>query len=97
MLNQRKSRLTVAAGAGLCFLLIGAMLATQSDNWLGQSQEQLRAKNQESAVFSLVSLSPAQRMVQLQAIAQLPKSPDSARARYLLASGFTAVPLDFSP
>ena len=92
MLNRRKDQLTVVAGAGLCFLLIGALLATQSNNWLGQwtiwgSQEQLRANNLKS-VFSLVSLSPAQRMVQLQAIAQLPKSQDSVRARYLLASGF---------
>lgn len=92
MLQRRQNRVPLAAIAGLCTLLIGAtVLATKPGNQLGQStqsqsQEQLRLRNPKSAVLPLVSLSPAQRTVQLQAIAQLPKSQDRNRARYLLAS-----------
>ena len=92
MLQRRQNRVSLAASAGLCALLIGAtVLVTKSGNWLAQStqsqsQEQLRLRNPKSAVLPLVSLSPAQRTVQLQAIAQLPKSQDRNRARYLLAS-----------
>lgn len=93
MLQRWQNRVPLAASAGLCALLIGAtVLAMKSGNWLGQStsrsqsQEQLTLKNPKSAVLPLVPLSPAQRTVQLQAIAQLPKSQDQARARYLLAS-----------
>jgi len=93
MLQRRQNPGPLAAGVGLCVLLIGVpLLVTQSGNWLGQStsqnqtQEQLNLKNPKSAVLPLVSLSPAQRQVQLQAIAQLPASEDRNRARYLLAS-----------
>ncbi len=99
MLKQGKNRVNLAVGAGLCVLLIGAaVLATKSGNWLAQftswSQLQLGAQKPYAAVFSLVSLSPAQRKVQLQAIAQLPQSQnrdreasvEQNRARYLLAS-----------
>jgi len=82
-----------SAGAGLCALLIGIalLLAMQSGSWLGQwinwsQSDEQRFNSPKSAVLPLVSLSPAQRTVQLQAIAQLPKSQDRVRARYLLAS-----------
>lgn len=93
MLQRRQNPGPLAAGVGLCVLLIGVpLLVTQSGTWLGQStsqsqtQEQLSLKNPKSAVLPLVSLSPTQRQVQLQAIAQLPVSEDRNRARYLLAS-----------
>lgn len=88
---QRRS-IPLAAGAGLCFLIGASVLATQSVNWLApssdtsQSQPQIRLENTKSSVLPLVSLSPVQRMVQLQAIAQLPQSQERDRARYLLAS-----------
>jgi len=93
MRQRWKNRVPFAAGVGLFVLLIGAtVLATKSGNWLGQLisrsqlQKQISAQNPKSAVLPLVSLSPAQRMVQLQAIAQLPQSQDRDRARYVLAS-----------
>lgn len=93
MLKRRKNRVPLAAGAGLCVLLIGApLLVAKSGIWLGQGtnrdqpQEQLRLINPLSDVLPLVSLPPAQRTLQLQAIAQLPKSQERDRARYLLAS-----------
>jgi soluble lytic murein transglycosylase len=92
MLKQGKNRVTLAIGAGLVVLLLGAtVLATKSGIWLrqfttwSQLQEQLHGNN-PTAVLSLVSMSPAQRRAQLQVIAQMPQSQDSARARYLLAS-----------
>lgn len=95
MLQRRQNRVPIAAGVGLCALLLGAtVLATKSGNWLkaspsrSQPQEQLSLKNPKSAVLPLVSLTPAQRTVQLQAIAQLPQSQDRDRARYLLANDF---------
>lgn len=91
MLKQRKNKVLFAAGVGLCALLISVpLLASKSGNWLGkstsqsQSQERLLSANPKSAV-PLVSLSPEQRKIQLQAIAQLPQSPERNRARYLLA------------
>lgn len=92
MLQRRQNRVPLAVSAGLSVLLIGATgLATKSGNWLGQStsrsqSQQSRLNNPKSAVLPLVSLSPAERTVQLQAIAQLPESQDRNRARYLLAS-----------
>lgn len=88
---QRRS-VPLAAGAGLFALLIGVpLLVTQSTTWLGertspsQSQTQTFLENPKAAVSRLVALSPAERRVQLQAIASLPPSLDRARARYLLA------------
>jgi soluble lytic murein transglycosylase len=94
MLKRRKNRVSLSAGAGLCALLIGIplLLAMQSGSWLGQwinwsqSDQQRFLIAPKSAVLPLVSLSPTQRTLQLQAIAQLPKSQDRVRARYLLAS-----------
>jgi soluble lytic murein transglycosylase len=90
MLQRWKNQVPLAAGAaGLCVLLIGVISAVNS-NWLqgnqDQSQEQMLVKNPKSAVLQLVSVSPASRALQLQAIAQLPQSQDRDRARYLLAS-----------
>ena len=92
MLKRRKNQVPLAAGAGLCALLIGGtFLGTNSGSWLGQStsrgqSQQIHLINPISAVLPLVSLSPAQRTVQLQAIAQLPQSQERDRARYLLAT-----------
>ena len=92
MLKRRKNQVPLAAGAGLCALLIGGtFLGTNSGSWLGQStsrgqSQQIQLINPISAVLPLVSLSPAQRTVQLQAIAQLPQSQERDRARYLLAT-----------
>lgn len=88
---QRRS-IPLAAGAGLCFLIGVPLLVTQSVNWLGQSsgtsqsQAQIRLESPKSGVLPLVSLSPSERMVQLQAKARLPPSLERDRARYLLAS-----------
>ncbi len=92
MLQRWRSRVPLAAGAGLGVLLIWVIvISTKYGRWLGQlshrSQiQQIYAQNPKSAVLSLISLSPAQRTVQLQAIAQLPQSQDRNRARYLLAN-----------
>lgn len=93
MLNLRKNRVPLAAGIGLCVLLVGAsVLVPKASSWLEKStrperlQKQTPSQNPKSAVLPLVALEPAKRAVQLQAIAQLPKSPERARARYLLAS-----------
>lgn len=89
---QRRS-IPLAAGAGLSLLLIGAALLVNQFNGLllkstspDQSQKQIRLDSPKSDVLSLVSLSPEQRALKLQAIAQLPPSLNSSRARYLLAS-----------
>lgn len=88
---QRRS-IPLAAGAGLCFLIGVPLLVTQSINWLAQSsgtsqsQAQIKLASPKSEVLPLVSLSPGERMVQLQAIAQLPPSLERDRARYLLAN-----------
>ena len=92
MLKRRKNQVPLAAGAGLCALLIGGtFMCSNSGKWLGQSTsrsqpQQIELINPISAVLPLVSLSPAQRTVQLQAIAQLPQSQERDRARYLLAT-----------
>jgi len=88
MLKLRQNRLPLVAGAGLCILLIVAVLATKSGYWSGQatSNGQSQLKNSKLAVLSLVSLSPAQRLGQLQVIAQSTQFPDRVRARFLLAS-----------
>ncbi len=92
MLQRRQNSVSLATGAGLCALLIGGPLLVTKSGWLAawtsptQSQQQIGIESPESAVTPLLSLSPAQRAVQLQAIAQLPPSPDRNRARYLLAS-----------
>lgn len=91
MLQRWKNQVPLAAGAaGLCVLLIGTTLVVTNSNSLqenwSQSQEQVLSENPKSAVLQLVSVPPAQRALQLQAIAQLPRSLDRARARYLLAS-----------
>ncbi len=89
---QRRS-VPLVAGAGLLVVLIGMpLLVTQFGGWLeawtnpSQSQRQISLESPKSAVLPLVSLSAAQRQVQLQAIAQLPQSLERDRARYLLAS-----------
>ena len=93
MLKRWKNKVTLSAGAGLCVLLIGIPLLATNMSWLGQWTSQSQKKlllTPKSAVLPLVSLSPKQRTVHLQAIAQLPQrvqvSPDVNRARYLLAS-----------
>ncbi|MBV8885806.1 MAG: transglycosylase SLT domain-containing protein [Chroococcidiopsidaceae cyanobacterium CP_BM_RX_35] len=93
MLKLRQNRVLVATGAGiLCALLFGiTFLVTQSGKWRWQgtsdSQPQVQSRrSNNSAVLPLVSLPPAQRLRQLQAIAQSFQSLDSVRARFLLAS-----------
>lgn len=89
MLQRWKNQIPLtASAAGLCVLLVGATLVVTNSNWLqgqDQSSEQMLVKP-KSAVLPLVSVPPAQRAVQLQAIAQLPPSLERDRARYLLAS-----------
>jgi len=90
MLQRWKSRVPLAAGAGLCTMLVGvAMLATNS-NWLQLPRENALhvMDHPKSSVLPLVPLSATERMVQLSAIAQLPPSQDRDRARYLLASDY---------
>jgi len=66
------------------------LLATQSGTWLGQwtswSQSDQRLLTSPNQLSSHWCHSPQNSGQQLQAIAQLPKSPDRERARYLLAS-----------
>lgn len=89
MLQRWKNQIPLTAGAaGLCVLLIGATLVVTNSDWLqrqDQSSEQMLVKP-KSAVLPLVSVPPAKRAVQLQALAQLPPSLERDRARYLLAS-----------
>ena len=86
----RQYRVHLAVGAGLSVLLMGATtLLVKNGLWsrqdTNQTQNQIREPN-STAVFSLVSLAPSQRLGQLSAIAQSSPSLDRARARYLLAS-----------
>ncbi|MUL39039.1 transglycosylase SLT domain-containing protein [Gloeocapsopsis dulcis] len=92
MLQRWKNRVPLAAGAGLCAMLVGiAVLAAKTSDWLQLPREhalQMSLEHPKSSVLPLVSLSPAVRMVQLSAIAQLPLSQNRNRARYLLASDY---------
>lgn len=95
MFKQRKKRNILPLGAGLGLLLIGAALVAHRwvglENWVGfiQAHKPLSLSprsDSNTAILPLVPLAPAQRVSQLTAIAQGSKSPDRARARYLLAA-----------
>lgn len=94
MLKQRSTQVSLAIGAGLCALLLGATLSvttsgfTRKWNWIQPQPASVPVGNQavESAIPALTGLSPAQRATQLEAIAQGKNEVDRARARYLLAS-----------
>lgn len=92
MLQRWRNQVPLAAGAGLCAMLVGvAVLAAKYSDWLQSPPEsslQMSLEHPKSAVLPLVALSPEERMVRLSAIAQLPQSPDRDRARYLLASDY---------
>jgi len=91
----QKKQISIIVGAGICAFLAGAMVsAPQMGKYLGQwlkqfnnQPEQLTEANKaESAVFSLVMQSPAQRAAKLEELAKGFPSQDQNRARYLLAS-----------
>jgi soluble lytic murein transglycosylase len=91
----QKKQISLIVGAGLCAFLAGAMVsAPQIGKYLGQwlkqfnsQPEQLTEANKaESAVFSLVLQSPAERAAKLEELAKGFPSQDRNRARYLLAS-----------
>ncbi len=96
--KQRKRQVAITMIAGLCALLIGGpvleakygrAIAQRTIGCLFQKQNALRPGNDiNTTVFSLVSLSPAQRTTQLEAIAfsSTAKPQERSRARYLLAS-----------
>ncbi|MBE9192607.1 transglycosylase SLT domain-containing protein [Gloeocapsopsis crepidinum LEGE 06123] len=92
MLQRWKNRVPLAAGAGICTMLVGiAVLAAKASDWLQLPQEnalQMSLDHPKSSVLPLVSLSPAARMVQLNTIAQLPPSQDRDHARYVLANDY---------
>ncbi|PLZ40558.1 tail length tape measure protein, partial [Fischerella thermalis WC542] len=91
----QKKQISIIVGAGICAFLAGAMVsAPQMGKYLGQwlkqfnnQPEQLTEANKaESAVFSLVLQSPAERAAKLEELAKGFPSQDRNRARYLLAS-----------
>lgn len=100
MLKQLKNPISLAVGAGLSALLMGAGVAVIKWNDLQQlvpqlgqgqlvdskQQPQSQKEEEKSAVLPLVGLSPQQRVQKLEAIANSSPSPDRNRARYLLAS-----------
>jgi soluble lytic murein transglycosylase len=91
----QKKQISLIAGAGLCAFLAGAMVSAPEigknlGSWLktGNSKpEQLSEETTaKSAVLPLVLQSPQERATKLEALAKNSQSPDSERARYLLAS-----------
>jgi soluble lytic murein transglycosylase len=91
----QKRQIYLISGAGLCALLVGAMVTAPEigksvGQWIKLSKsppEQIsEASKAKSVVLPLVSQSPQQRAGKLEAIAKDSKSPDRNRARYLLAS-----------
>src|SRR6476469_1913563 len=93
MLKQRSTQVSLAIGAGLCALLIGATLSvttsgfTRKWHWIPpQSSMSVENPAANSAIPALVGLSPEQRAKKLEAIAQGNNELDRNRARYLLAS-----------
>ncbi|MBD2462816.1 transglycosylase SLT domain-containing protein [Oscillatoria sp. FACHB-1407] len=101
MLKQPKRTLLITAGAGVLALALGgATAAALYPTWISRlpivgqwiqpnepSNEfsQASESSESSVVLSLVSLSPAERAAQLEAIATQASSTDQYRARYLLA------------
>ncbi|WP_414564652.1 MULTISPECIES: transglycosylase SLT domain-containing protein [unclassified Anabaena] len=90
----QKKHISLIAGAALFAFSAGAMVSAPDIGRslgqllnLGQSSGQISDTNQaQSAVFPLISQSPAERAANLEAIANGSSSPDRERARYLLAS-----------
>ncbi|HEY9749959.1 MAG TPA: transglycosylase SLT domain-containing protein [Allocoleopsis sp.] len=96
MLKQRSTQVSLAIGAGLCALLIGATLSvttsgfTRKWQWIQSPSASLSGANQklaaDSEIPALAGLAPQQRAEKLEAIAQGNNELDRHRARYLLAS-----------
>ncbi|AUS98959.1 tail length tape measure protein [Nostoc sp. CENA543] len=93
----QQKHITLIAGAALFAFSAGAMVSAPEigkslGQWLNLSQaqsDQLSAASQvKSAVFPLISQSPAERATKLAQIGQNGRSPDRERARYLLASDY---------
>ena len=93
--QQKKQKISIIAGAGLCAFLAGGMLAAPQigknfGNWLRPSGSQqvkiTEASIAKSNVLPLVMQSPQERATKLEAIAKGSSSDDRNRARYLLAS-----------
>ncbi|MFN6569738.1 transglycosylase SLT domain-containing protein [Dendronalium sp. ChiSLP03b] len=92
----QKKQIPLIAGAALFAFSAGAMVAAPEigkslGQWLKLSSNQIEqsdANKAKSAVFPLVSLSPAERADKLADLAQNAPSPDRERARYLLASDY---------
>lgn len=96
MLKRRSTQVSLAIGAGLCALLIGATLSvttsgfTRKWQWIQPPSSLVPGENPkpaaDSAISALVGLAPQQRAEKLEAIAQGNNELDRNRARYLLAS-----------
>ncbi|HAX75466.1 MAG TPA: tail length tape measure protein [Cyanobacteria bacterium UBA11372] len=101
MLKQLKNPISLAVGAGISVLVLGAGFAVVRWNdvqrlvpQLGQLQQlnsnseapQQEQEDPKSAVLPLATVSPQQRASQLEAIASGASSLEQSRARYLLAS-----------
>lgn len=96
MLKQRTTQVSIALGAGLSALLLGAALSTFTGSFVWRwprlgtvpNSSSLVApdSHSNSKVAALAAVSPEQRASQLQEIAEGPQSLDRNRARYLLAS-----------
>ncbi len=94
MLKQRNLHVSLAIGAGVCALLVGATLSITTSGFANRWQNLVRSKpdlplvqpTANSAVIPLINLAPAEREAQLTAIAQGANAADRNRARYLLAS-----------
>ncbi|MBH8578401.1 transglycosylase SLT domain-containing protein [Nostocaceae cyanobacterium CENA369] len=93
----QKKQIPLIVGAALFAFSAGAMVAAPQigkslGQWLKLSNNQVEqtsdANKAKSAVFPLVSLSPAERADKLANLAQNAPSPDRERARYLLASDY---------
>jgi soluble lytic murein transglycosylase len=90
MLNQPKKRVALMIGLGVSALLLGAGLPLVTvSGLLGKSGESAPVAPDAPAtrqITALKSLAPDERLTRLKALAQKPESPDSSRARYLLAT-----------
>ncbi|QLE57847.1 transglycosylase SLT domain-containing protein [Nostoc sp. TCL26-01] len=93
----QKKQISLIAGAALFAFSAGAMVSApivgkSLGQWLnfakGQPEQLSQSTKVKSAVFSLISKSPAERAAQLEQLAQNSRSPEREQARYLLASDY---------
>ncbi len=86
IVNNKKFKIPVIVGLGVCALLVGAAMPTVKWTGFGQHKiETLKTESAESAVLKLALWSPSARAQELQTLAETGHPLDRSRAKYLLA------------